>query len=115
MPMVKRTLVAAIMLGACSGGAPSKVDGAPKRPPDDSFETGGGHASRLLIWKCDDRNERITMIQSCAEGLTGCGGWSIDRTLCPTDAAGREATRTASEQKLEGVGRHPIPDGYGWR
>lgn len=105
-----------LLLPACSS-PPSKVEGAPKRPPDDSYETDGAHAWRVLVWKCDERNERISMIQPCAEGLTGCGRWTIDRTLCPLDAAGREATRTSGERAVEaeGRGRHPIPDGYGWR
>ena len=106
-----------LLLAACSSSPPSKVKGAPKRAPDDSYETGGGHAWRVLVWKCDERNERVSMTQSCGEGLTGCGKWHVDRTLCPPEPAGREATRTSSEEEVEASGkeRHPIPDGYGWR
>jgi hypothetical protein len=109
-------LAMSLLLAACSS-PPSKVDDAPKRPPDDSYETGGGLAWRVLVWKCDERNERTSIIQSCSEGLTGCGPWRLDRTLCPVDPAGRDATRTASEGAVEarGSARHPIPDGYGWR
>jgi hypothetical protein len=104
-------------LMACSSEAPSKVQGAPARPPDDSYETDGARAYRVLVWKCDARNERISMVQGCAEGLTGCGRWHVDRTLCPLDPPGRDATRTASEGNVaaRGHGRHPIPTGYGWR
>ena len=109
-------LLAASALVACSSKAPSKIAGAPTRAPDDSYETDGGLAWRVLVWKCDARNERITMIQTCGEGLTGCGAWTLDRTLCPLDAAGRDATRTSTERDVEsrGAGRHPIPAGSGW-
>lgn len=92
--------------------------GAPNRAPDESYETGGARAWRVLIWKCNDLNERYAMTQSCAEGLTGCSAWQLDRTLCPTDPPARDATRTTSEREIEaatGGDRHPIPDGYGWR
>jgi hypothetical protein len=101
----------------CSSPPPSKVEGAPKRAPDDAYETDGALGWRVLVWKCDERNERTAMVQSCGEGLTGCGRWTVDRTLCPLDAAGRDATRTANEREVEsrGKSRHPIPNGYGWR
>ena len=111
-------LANALALVACSSGPPSKIAGAPTRAPDDSYETDGGLAWRVLVWKCDARNERVTMIQECGEGLTGCGAWKLDRTLCPLDPAGRDATRTSMERDVEahGAGRHPIPgSGYGWR
>lgn len=118
---MRRALVLAfaVLVMACSSKAPSKIPGAPSRPPDESYETGGGLAFRVLIWKCDATNERVTMTQTCGEGLTGCGSWTIDRTLCPgpSDPAGREATRTASEREAESHGHehNPIPAGYGWR
>jgi hypothetical protein len=107
----------ALVVVACSSPAPSKITGAPTRAPDDSYETDGGLAWRVLVWKCDARNERITMIQECGEGLTGCGAWKLDRTLCPLDPPGRDATRTSMESDVEsrGKARHPIPPGYGWR
>lgn len=106
-----------LLLAACSN-EPSKVRGAPLKPPDESYETGGARAWRVLVWHCNDMNERFSMTQSCAEGLTGCGRWQVDRTLCPPDQAARDATRTPSEREIEGMSggdRHPIPDGYGWR
>ncbi len=97
-----------VLLGACSDGAPSKVSGAPTTPPDDSFETDGGFAYRVLVWNCNPRNERVVMYQSCGEGCTGCGGWALERTLCP-------GSTTPVEAKVASRGRHPIPAGYGWR
>ena len=94
------------------------MKGAPKRAPDESYESGGARAWRVLVWKCNDLNERFSMTQSCAEGLTGCGAWQLDRTLCPADQAARDATRTTMEREVEATGggeRHAIPDGYGWR
>jgi len=111
-----RVAVALVLLAAgCSSAPPSKADGAPKRAPDESYESGGALSWRVLVWKCDERNERVSMTQSC--GLTGCQAWHVDRTLCPLEAAGREATRTASECQVEATGkeRHPIPEGSGWR
>jgi hypothetical protein len=110
-------LAAALALMACSSKAPSKIAGAPSRVPDDSYETDGGLAWRVLVWKCDATNERVTMIQECGEGLTGCEAWKLDRTLCPLLPADRDATRTSMEREVEsrGKGRHPIPAGYGWR
>lgn len=101
----------------CSSKAPSKTAGAPTRAPDDSYETDGALAWRVLIWKCDATNERIAMIQTCGEGLTGCNDWKLERTPCPTDPVGRDAARTPTERDVEarGQGRHPIPSGYGWR
>ena len=117
MPRSAFPAAIAFFLAACSSSAPSKIPGAPSRAPDDSYETDGGFAWRVLIWKCDAKNERITLIQACGEGLTGCGAWKIDRTLCPLDAAGRDATRTWMERDVEshGAGKHPIPPCSGWR
>lgn len=114
---MRTLLTLAFVLVACrSSEPPSKVQGAPTRPPDESYEIGGGHATRVLVWRCDARNERVSMMQSCAEGLTGCGAWKIDRTLCPLDEAGRAATRTSSESTLSrNAERRPIPEGSGWR
>lgn len=117
LSQVKCVLAVLFLLVGCSSTPPSKVDGAPKRPPDESYETGGALAWRVLVWHCDERNERVAMVQSCGEGLTGCGKWQVDRTLCPLDSAGREATRTANEREVESKDKehHPIPAGYGWR
>lgn len=105
-----------VLLFSCST-PPSRLEGAPTRAPDDAYETGGGLSWRVLVWRCDERNERIAMIQECGDGFAGCGAWKIDRTLCPLDAPGREVTRTPEERRIEarGRGRHPIPAGYGWR
>jgi hypothetical protein len=96
------------LLLSCSGGAPSRVPGAPTTPPDVEYETDGGFAYRVLVWTCDARHERVVMYQSCGEGCTGCGGWAFDRTLCPGGV-------TAFEASISGKGHHPIPAGYGWR
>jgi hypothetical protein len=105
------SLVTAVVLptlGACSGGAPSSVSGAPATPPDDSYETDGGLAYRVLVWTCTPRHERVVIFQRCGEGCTGCGGWRIERALCPGGP-------TAFETSIAGKGRNPIPPGYGWR
>lgn len=113
---MRRGFALLVVLAGCSSTPPSKVDGAPKRVPDESYETGGALAWRVLVWTCDARNERISMIQRCGEGLTGCGKWEVSRTLCPANPAGREATRTPGEDQLGEVKeKHPIPEGWGWR
>jgi hypothetical protein len=108
--MRAHTLLAAglALVIACSGGAPSRVTGAPSTPPDDAYETDGGHAYRVLVWNCLPNHERVVLHQSCGEGFTGCGGWTLERTLCPGGL-------TAFETSIASKGRHPIPSGYGWR
>src|SRR5687768_159851 len=107
------------MLAGCGSSPPSEVPGAPTRPPDEAYETGGGFAYRVLVWKCDARHERVVMYQACGEGLTGCDDWQVSRTLCPAgDAAARDAVRTPfEEQQAERLARErgPIPEGHGWR
>lgn len=104
-----------LFIAACTAAPPSKVEGAPKRPPDESYQVGGGITHRVLVWKCDERNERTTMTQTCGEGPGGCSAWFVDRTLCPLEPAGRDATRTASERDFDRGPKQPIPEGSGWR
>lgn len=99
-------LAGIFLLSACSGGKPSSVKGAPTVPPDDSFETGGGRAQRVLVWTCVG-TEHVVMWQTCGEGLTGCGGWWLERGPC--------GTKTPIEVKLATADRGTIPSGYGWR
>ncbi|MBK6695319.1 MAG: hypothetical protein IPG50_24375 [Myxococcales bacterium] len=104
-------LAGVVGVAACGGRAPSGVEGAPKTPPDESFETDGALAWRVLIWRCTSRNERVVMFQRCAEGCTGCGEWRLERTLCPGSTTPFEE-QLAKEPPRE---RHAIPAGWGWR
>lgn len=106
MRTVTPSIVALVALAACSGGKPANVHGAPTVPPDDAFESGGGLAYRVLVWNCLG-TEHVVMSQRCGEGLTGCGGWTVERAAC--------GAKTPMEVKLATGDRGPIPSGYGWR
>jgi hypothetical protein len=84
------------------------VAGAPRTPPDDQFETGGGHSTRVLRWHCVD-GQRVLMHRSCGEGmcLSPCGDWKIEKHPC-----GSPETELERTYDIEGL---PIPDGEGWR
>ncbi len=69
-------------LAACGPQPPSRVPGAPRRPPDEQFASGGGIALRLLSWQCVD-GAHVVMIQRCYDGFPGgCDDWQIERSAC---------------------------------
>ena len=89
---------------ACSGGAPSRVKGAPKTPPDDAYETDGVRTNRVLVWNCTPEHERVVMQQPCGEG--GCDGWTLDarRALGARRPSRRASRRGAGTQSRPASG-----------
>jgi hypothetical protein len=71
------TFLLVLAITAC-GERPSKVKGAPNKPPDESYQLGSGFQEGFL-WHCFD-GARVHMSRTCDE--KSCGKWSIARGPC---------------------------------
>jgi hypothetical protein len=62
----------------------SSVTGAPRRPPDEQFSSGGGITVVLASWRCLD-GVHVVMVERCYDGFPGgCDPWITDRSACGT-------------------------------
>lgn len=85
-------LVVAAALLACGGGPPSKVTGAPRVPPDESYQVGGIGHYEGFIWNCTG-GERVHVSRTCGEFL-GCNSWTLERGPCGRPLPGEPLAKT---------------------
>lgn len=78
-----------ILLVGCGSKKPSTVDGAPKVPPDESYQVDSIGSKEGFLWTCTPSTagtEHVHMWRSCGE-MIGCGKWQLERGACGTSLA----------------------------